>query len=240
MLLKALFLAHLSLAALNPNDEIGYGSGRDEGAYAKVNKTCVKNDSFIALNRSMSIDGKIYNHGTEVYFDDQGNAFVYPENSDEIIPVSLKPDHVNCKQVTVLPYNPETGEIGEYNIPVDFELAGRKQKPKKRGGTTYCYRGVKNVVNGNKAYANGKLKLSGVAAYMAHPQLERSGLKKYTNYKKAPKGAICVFGKGGKKTPSGGHKYGHIGIKGRGGVIDPTSGFTLKRPFLGCYGPASK
>lgn len=240
MILKLIFILNVAFAALTTNDEVGYGDGRNSDRSGPLYQECAKKDSFIALNRSMSIDGVSYKHGTEIYFDDEGKGFIYPTDSEEIIPVSLKNNEVNCKHVTVIPYNSETGELGEYNIPIDFELAGRTQKPKKRGGTTYCYRGVKNVVNGNKNYARGKLKLSGSAAYMAHPQLERSGLKKFKDYKSAPNGAICVFGKGGKKTSSGGHKYGHIGIKGRGGVINPASGFALKRPFLGCYGPKSK
>ncbi len=241
MLLKVLFLFSFSFAALTPSDEVGDADGVNTNIGGGiVYRTCVENDSFIALNRDMTIDGKSYRYGTEIYFDDQGNAFIYQGDSDDVIPVSLKTNHVNCKQITVLPYDRETGEIGEYNIPIDFELAGKKTKPKKRGGTTYCYRGVKAVVNGNKSYANGRLRLSGVAAYMANNQLAKSGLKKYSSYQSAPKGSICVFNKGGKVTSSGGHKYGHIGIKGRGGVIDPMVGFNLKRPFLGCYGPGSR
>lgn len=234
MLLKVLFLINMAFGALPPTDEVSVGDGLENVTGEPRPAECIQNDSFIALNRQTSIGGVLYPAGTEVYFDFEGKAYIFDEN-DEPVALDVGSSYFDCRQITVVPYDPETGVAGEYNIPLDFELAGRKQKPKKRGGTTYCYRAVKAIVNGNKSYANGRLNLTGAAAYMANPQLQRSGLKRYKDFNSAPAGAICVFGRGGKKTSSGGHKYGHIGIKGRTGVIDPKVGFNLKRPFLGCY-----
>lgn len=130
---------------------------------------------------------------------------------------------LSCDQLTQIPLveDPETGEIrlGGYTLPIDLLYA-----------VTYCYREVKAVVR-------NQIKLTGGSAYMAERQLVDAGWVRNMNYNTAPNGAICVFGKGGKVTRSGGHKHGHIGIKGRGGVINPASGFSLKRPFKGCFTP---
>lgn len=128
---------------------------------------------------------------------------------------------LSCNQVTSIPLikNPETGEfeLGDYSLPIDFKFA-----------VTTCYRQV-------KARVRNRITLTGRSAYMANSQLEDAGWRRYTSIDKAPKGAICVFGAGGKRTSSGGHKHGHIGIKGASGLIDPYAGVRLNRPFLGCY-----
>lgn len=147
--------------------------------------------------------------------------------------LDLGSQEIGCDQITSIPVTEDENgdmQLGEYSLPVDILVAGKEKprKRKKKGGTTYCYREVKRIVK-------NKITLTGVAAYMANSQLKKAGWKRYSNYNSAPKGSVCVFNKGGKVTSSGGHKYGHIGIKGRTGVIDPSVGFKLNRPFLGCY-----
>jgi hypothetical protein len=78
------------------------------------------------------------------------------------------------------------------------------------------------------------LRLTGGSAYMAYSQLRARGLRRYS-YADAPNGAVCVFGPGGRRTSTGGHRHGHIGIKGMGGVVSVQSGFALGRPFRGCF-----
>lgn len=193
------------------------------------NNQCFKPNSVAAINKDMLLKGKTYPAGTEIYFDDMGRPFYFPqdENADPI-PLSDGSNDISCDQLTPIATNPLTGELREYNIPYDYKIVGPGKKPKKRkSGTTYCYRAVKLAVR-------NQVTLTGAAAYMAAPQLAAAGYTK-VSYNDARNGAICVFGAGGIKTPSGGHKYGHIGIKGRSGLIDPNSGFRLRRPFIGCY-----
>jgi hypothetical protein len=131
-------------------------------------------------------------------------------------------------EYTVLDQNEKTGEIEPYYLQRDFEFAGPYSVKRKRGGVTNCYHVVKAMVR-------DRIELYGVAAYMAAPQLREAGWHRYADYESAPEGSVCVFNKGGIETTSGGHIYGHIGVKGASGIANPTSGFHLKRPFLGCW-----
>lgn len=196
-----------------------------------------------ASNSALSFNGKTYTadtyftiHQTEdgvqaIAHLTDGSGSESDENGTYDI-IDIPNGAFSCEDFTSIPMSTdENGEVqlGEYSLPVDILVAGKKKKPRKRKkGTTYCYREVKRVVR-------KQITLTGVAAYMANAQLKAAGWKRHSSYKRAPKGSICVFNKGGKVTRSGGHKYGHIGIKGRGGVINPETGFRLKRPFLGCY-----
>lgn len=212
-----------------------------------VENSCVTEEATnFASNKPIVINGKNYPEDTHftirrngadleimANFDDQSGAEKDEFGSYDIIP--QEQFSLGCKDLTSIPLTKDkNGELvlGEYSLPVDFAIAAKKgTKPKtrkKKGGVTYCYREVKRIVR-------KKVTLTGGSAYMAAPQLEAAGFKKITDYKAAPNGAICVFGPGGRKTASGGHKHGHIGIKGMGGVVNPAAGFTLGRPFIGCY-----
>ncbi|MCB0378947.1 MAG: hypothetical protein KDD33_10680 [Bdellovibrionales bacterium] len=217
----------------------------DENTVAEsgILPNCFDSESpYFASNQELSMNGKLYPADTQfsIYKSNEGYQVLAhlkdgsgSEKDDEgtYDSFELPLNQLSCSQFTSIPVTEdENGDVvlGEYSLPIDYKLAGKKKKPRRRKGTTYCYREVKRVVR-------RKITLTGRSAYMANAQLKRAGWRRYSSYKAAPNGSICVFGRGGKVTSSGGHKHGHIGIKGRGGVINPLSGFKLKRPFLGCY-----
>ena len=210
------------------------------------NFACVDpNQSEFASNVPLRVNGRMYPMNTHFTIrrgeDGSLQAIAHledssGENSDDFGSydfLEIGPEDFSCDDLTAIPVTTDENgdvELGEYSLPVDILVAGKQKKPqtrKKKGGTTHCYREVKRLVR-------HKIKLTGIAAYMANQQLIDAGWKKYS-YKRAPNGSVCVFNKGGKVTKSGGHKYGHIGIKGKGGIVNPQAGFDLKRPFLGCY-----
>lgn len=234
MLIKSLLILNLSWGALpNSSETVTSESSPLEAtsdtqiAFNADQNACLKHDSFLALNEATVINGKKYKAGTEFYFDDEGNAYDLSSKSDQPLPVDPNDPALNCNNLTPIPYDENTGEFGEYSLPIDFKVAGKGKPRKRKGGVTHCYRAVKAAVK-------HKVTLTGGSAYMAYAQLKAKGWKK-VSYEAAPKGAICVFNKGGRVTASGGHKHGHIGIKGRSGIINPTAGFALKRPFMGCF-----
>lgn len=227
-MLKIVLILHLAFGAVEEDVEVKTTVEEFAQSAMEKPKACVFPDTTFAIHKAMTIGGKNYDAGTEVYIDDEGNAIAFTGgNRDAAIDMGMRADQFKCDEITVVEVDPETGESKPYNIPLDFQMAG-KAKPKKRGGTTHCYRAV-------KAKVAHKIKLTGVAAYMAAPQLRKAGWRETKNYGSAPNGSICVFAAGGKKTASGGHKYGHIGIKGTSGITNPKAGFDLKRPFIGCF-----
>lgn len=198
-----------------------------------------------ASNQDMTINGKFYPRDTQftIHQDENGDLLATAhltdgsgELTDEEGSYDFIPDNnafISCENFTNIPSSTNAlGDVvlGEYSLPIDYDTAGTGQTPKKRKkGTTYCYREVKRLVA-------KKITLTGAYAYMAEDQLRNArGWTRYTNYNSAPRGSICVFGPGGRVTKSGGHKYGHIGIKGKTGVINPQAGFDLGRPFYACY-----
>lgn len=229
MLIIVVALLNLSWGAVTDGEEIKTNAQKAQlGAYERP-QACVLPETTFALNRPFSSNNKTYEAGTEVYVDAEGNAFTFTGDADDAaIDMGTNSSQFNCNDITVIQVDEKTGELDEYNIPVDFELAGTGNKPKKRGGVTHCYRAV-------KAKVKHKVTLTGVSAFMAAPQLREAKFTEYKNYKSAPQGSICVFGAGGRQTPSGGHRHGHIGIKGTAGITNPQAGFDLKRPFIACF-----
>jgi hypothetical protein len=227
-MLFILFFFTFSWANTPPDSEVTETTSNSE-IYSSVfpENICSKPGATVAINRDMTIAGHRYSAGTEIYFDAEGNALAFTQDKNEV-PIELKRtiSDFSCNDVTVIPVDPITGELGEYSLPIDFKLAG-KGKARKRKGVTNCYRAVKALVK-------NQIVLTGLSAYMAAPQLQKAGFKMY-KFKDAPNGSICVFGPGGKKTASGGHIHGHIGIKGMTGLVNPNAGFALGRPFIGCF-----
>lgn len=205
-------------------------------------KAGIEVGSVIALNQAMSLGNIVYPAGTELVVGENKELFIMSDDDSDdsnsgATGVSL--DTLSPNEFTLVPVDPETGELSEYNIPSDFEVAGRgghhsRRGGHKRGGKHHGGGGVKHCYRAAKAVLARRIHLTGVPAYSAAPQLRRAGWKRY-DYASAPYGSACVFAAGGIVTSSGGAKYGHIGIKGYGGVISVSIGFKLHRPFLGCY-----
>lgn len=189
--------------------------------------------SVIALNRDLKIGARVLPKGSELVVGAEGvlsavSVDSLGEATGDLIDTGLKIDDLTEAEYTLLEQNEESGEIEAFNIPDDLQVAGRSGGRRRRSGVTNCYHVVKQIVR-------RRISLTGVAAYMAAPQLRAAGWRRYDNYSSAPMGSVCVFAAGGIRTPSGGHIYGHVGVKGAGGVANPTSGFHLQRPFLGCW-----
>ena len=217
-----------SFAALAKNDrDIAKTAGHEKAS------NNIKAGSVIALNMPLNIDGIYLERGTELIVDEDGylSQSVYSainKESSEVLKHNININQLYTYEYTTLSQDEETGEITPYNLPNDFDIAGPVRIRSKRSGVTNCYHVVKALVK-------NRIELYGVAAFMAAPQLREAGWHRYANYDSAPEGSICVFNKGGIVTTSGGHIYGHIGVKGASGIANPTSGFHLKRPFLGCW-----
>ncbi len=217
-------LCSLSFAAL-PKD--------DSSFYDQKIENKIEAGTVIALNKSLSIHGKLIPIGSELIVDNSGNLSlvnVGKPNSEvqEIVDTGINLNELYSTEYTILNQNESTGEIDPYNLLNDLDYAGPTVSRTKRNGVTNCYHVVKALVK-------DRIELYGVAAYMAAPQLRKAAWHRYANYDEAPTGSICVFNKGGLVTTSGGHIYGHIGVKGASGIANPLSGFHLKRPFLGCW-----
>lgn len=191
--------------------------------------SCGQSGDVAALNKEQVIGGKTYPADTKIYFDDDGKVVTYsdeaPDNPIELGAASDFP----CNDITIIPVDPKTGDLSEYNLPSDFKYAGsgHPKKRKHKGKIKHCFRAFKTVFR-------GRIKLTGEAAASAAAQFRRAGWKRYS-YAAAPMGAGCVFGRGGKRTSSGGHIYGHTGVKGKKGLLSVESGFHNHRPFLGCF-----
>jgi hypothetical protein len=217
-----------SYAALTKDDDNTIKISTQEKADARF-----KAGSVIALNLPLHLDGVYLERGTELIIDNEGNLSQIVFDSKNKSPSEVLKHAINIKELyayeyTVLNQDEETGEISPYNLPNDFDIAGPMKVRSKRNGVTNCYHVVKALVK-------DRIELYGVAAYMAAPQLKEAGWHRYADYDSAPEGSVCVFNKGGIVTTSGGHIYGHIGVKGASGIANPTSGFHLNRPFLGCW-----
>lgn len=189
--------------------------------------------SVISVNRDINLENKVIAKGSELVVGATGDLALVEVNdkgeaTGNMSETGLNIRDLNAWEYTLLTQDEETGEILGYNIPDDFDLAGPGHARKKRSGVTNCFHVVKQLVR-------GRISLFGVAAYMAAPQLRAAGWRRFASYAAAPYGAICVFAAGGKRTASGGQIYGHVGVKGAGGVANPMSGFHLLRPFLGCW-----
>jgi hypothetical protein len=184
--------------------------------------------SVMALNRDLTIGSAFYPAGTEMIIGENGELFTLSANGEDVDDIGVNISSLDIANFTVIGEN--DGELKPFNIPGDFDVAGRSGHRRHRSGVTNCY-------HVGKAILARKIKLTGVAAYMAAPQLERAHWIRYASYAAAPNGSACVFGAGGKATRSGGQRYGHFGVKGRGGIVNPESGFKLHRPFLGCWAP---
>lgn len=180
----------------------------------------------LALNQDTTLGGRPVAKGTEVIADETGALLLVGANS-ELVDSGARLENLDPSLFTRLTQNEQTGEIEPYNLPDDFLVAGPGGHRGHHGGVTNCYHAVKALVR-------RRISLSGVAAYEAAPQLEHAGWHRF-DYGSAPRGSVCVFGAGGEATASGGQRYGHIGVKGAGGIANPESGFHLNRPFLGCW-----
>lgn len=186
--------------------------------------------SVIALNQAMALGDIVYPAGTELAVGEDNMLLVLPDDANddlELVATGVSLNTLASTEFTIVPVNPETGDLLAYNIPSDFDVAGRGGHRRRRGGVTNCYHVAKAILR-------RRIHLTGVPAYTAAPQLRRAGWRRY-DYASAPRGSACVFGAGGIRTSSGGARYGHIGIKGYGGVINVNVGFRLRRPFLGCF-----
>ena len=189
--------------------------------------------SVIALNRSLNMNGVSLPMGSELIVGVDGQLSLVQSNKnsidgDDIIETGTSINDLSNMDFTLLKQNAKTGEIEDYNLPSDFQVAGPGANRGKHHGVTNCYHVVKALVH-------RRITLTGIAAYMAAPQLQAAGWHRYANYDAAPRGSVCVFAAGGIPTTSGGQRYGHVGVKGAGGIANPLSGFHLKRPFLGCW-----
>lgn len=186
--------------------------------------------SVIAITRDLNLGDAAYEAASEFVVGEEGELFAVSPDDEDPIDTGMTLNQIPASAYMVIPVDIHTAELSTFNIAADFEVAGRGGHRRGRGGVTNCYHVAKAILS-------RKIHLSGVAAYMAAPQLEHAGWRRYS-YSDAPNGAACVFGAGGKHTSSGGARYGHIGIKGRGGVVSPEAGFRLGRPFLGCWAAA--
>jgi hypothetical protein len=186
--------------------------------------------SVIAINHDLTLGGRLIRQGSEMIVGEGGSlALVGTDDAKgEVVETGATINDLGAMEYTVLQQNEETGEIEPFNIPDDFRMSGPGGGAGHRSGVTNCYHVVKQIVR-------NRITLTGVAAYMAAPQLERAGWRRYASYESAPMGSVCVFAPGGIPTRSGGQIYGHVGVKGASGIANPTSGFHLKRPFLGCW-----
>ncbi len=196
-------------------------------------ETRLQAGSIIALNNSITLRGKFIPIGSELIVDNLGNLSLVnsiknKQENEDLLDTGANINELYPSEFTVLNQNELTGEIEPYNLADDFNVAGPTVGRGKRSGVTNCYHVVKYLVR-------ERITLYGVAAYMAAPQLKEAGWHRYVDYDSAPEGSVCVFNKGGIPTTSGGQIYGHIGVKGASGIANPTSGFHLKRPFLGCW-----
>lgn len=200
---------------------------------SEIYNSNIKAGSVIALNLPIHLGGVFLERGSELIIDGDGNLsqIVYDsnkKNASEVLKHAINIKELYAYEYTILNQDENLGEISPYNLPNDFDIAGPMKVRSKRNGVTNCYHVVKALVK-------ERIELYGVAAYMAAPQLREAGWHRYSDYDSAPEGSVCVFNKGGIVTTSGGHIYGHIGVKGASGIANPTSGFHLKRPFLGCW-----
>lgn len=182
---------------------------------------------FAALNQDFSNE-KITVPAGEVVVIEKNEVIAFDRDENPFV-LGVLGDSILLTDLTMIDVDSKTGELVEFNIPSDLQFAGKGKVKKRKGKTTYCYRQV-------KARVGRYVTLTGGSAYMANNQLRRQGFTRMS-YAEAPYGSVCVFGRGGRRTESGGHKHGHVGIKGSGGVINPQIGFALGRPFLGCYNP---
>jgi hypothetical protein len=189
--------------------------------------------SVIALNREMTAKDRTLSMGSELVIGDGGSLSAVEVNSNgeatgTLTDIGLKLEDLVPTDYTLLKQDETTGEIEDFSLPEDLQLAGPGGGRSKRHGVTNCFHVVKQIVR-------HRITLTGVAAYMAAPELRAAGWHRYASYSAAPMGSVCVFGAGGVHTTSGGQIYGHVGVKGAGGIANPMSGFHLKRPFLGCW-----
>jgi hypothetical protein len=183
----------------------------------------------IALNNEMTVGDSTYAAAQELIVGEEGELYKISANGEDVEDIGLNINAISPRNVTVLTEDKESGGLTPFNIPDDFEVAGGGGHRHRRTGVTNCYHVAKAVLA-------RKIHLTGNAAYMAAPQLRRAHWIRYS-YAQAPRESACVFGAGGERTASGGARYGHIGIKGHGGIINPEIGFELHRPFLGCFAP---
>lgn len=232
-----LSIAVVSLLAWNSYVGAALPSADDfspiKNSILQSNSKALQAGSIISLNHAIALNGRYYSAGTELIVDQNGDLSTVEFEKDQPKKEQLVDAGININELTndefmVLNQDESTGEITPYNLTNDFEFAGPTVKKTKRSGVTNCYHVVKILVR-------DRISLYGVAAYMAAPQLKAAGWHRYADYDSAPEGSVCVFNKGGIQTSSGGHIYGHVGVKGASGIANPTSGFHLKRPFLGCW-----
>lgn len=235
---------HFVLAAVTPSEivlpnHLGSPAGIERQTPAidisESNAETFQN-SIAVLNRATILDGTLYPLGTEFLISDDG--FLYQVSNDPathevlINTISSNITDLPTDLLTIVSVDPTTGEIPEYFLPIDLMEAGKHRggggRGRGRGGVTNCYHVVKGIVR-------RRISLDGGSAYMAAPLLEKAGWRHFSSYDDAPIGSVCVFNPGGKVTTSGGHIHGHVGVKGAGGIANPTSGFALERPFLGCW-----
>lgn len=227
-------VASESFAAIGSSSNLtGQNTGFSSGlrGMSLLQNRILEAGNVIATNRDMNLGDLFLPKGTELVVGEEGTLSTITNSEsveEKVIDLGINIQDLTAEDYTVLQLDEETGELKDYNIPSDLQVAGRGRARKKRGGTTYCYRAVKQIVH-------RRITLTGVAAYMAAPQLRSAGWRHYSSYDSAPMGSVCVFGRGGRVTRSGGHKYGHVGVKGAGGIANPVEGFHLGRPFLGCW-----
>jgi hypothetical protein len=235
--LKWTFLLIMALQ-FNPGALAGYNSADDSSSSTSISSMLnftprLASGSVIALNRDLTLKDRFLPQGSELVIDEDGSLSLIGTNTtgealEELVEIGANVNELNASEYTILDQDEETGEITAYNLPDDFKVAGRGRVRAKRGGVTKCYHVVKQIVR-------RRITLTGGSAYMAAPQLAAAGWRRYSDYASAPSGSVCVFSPGGVRTTSGGHIHGHVGVKGAGGIANPTSGFHLQRPFLGCW-----
>ena len=195
--------------------------------------TALPAGSIITTTHDLILNGRLIPQGSDLILDGEGKISLVGGQqeglaAEEIIDTGASINDLGTMDYSILHQNDLTGQIEEDLMFDESYAMGRGRKGGRKSGVTNCYHVVKAIVR-------HRITLTGVAAYMAAPQLARAGWVRYADYNSAPMGSVCVFAAGGIRTPSGGHIYGHVGVKGAGGIANPTSGFHLQRPFLGCW-----